>query len=86
MASLIGADGLRLLSAVYGKDAPPNLRLLPQVQVLRKVWVQQFHAPAEDGTIHWREVGDLPPAGQLIISPYDIEARTGKKREHRWIG
>jgi transposase len=86
MASLIGADGSRLLTAVYDAEAPANLRLLPQVQVLRKVWIQQFHAPTEDGTIRWREVGDLPPAGQLIISPYDIEARTGKKREHRWIG
>lgn len=86
MASLIGADGVRLLTAVYDEDAPPDLRQLPQVQILRKVWVQQFYAPSEDGTIHWREVGDLPPAGQLIISPYDVEARTGKKREHRWIG
>lgn len=86
MASLIGADGSRLLSAIYDEEAPPNLRQLPQLQILRRVWIQQFLAPAEDGTINWREVGDLPPARQLIISPYDVEARTGKKREHRWIG
>lgn len=89
MASIIGSDGVRLLTAVYGdygEEAPTTLQLLPQVQILRRVWLQQFHAPAEDGTVHWREVGDLPPAGSLIISSYDVEARTGKKREHRWIG
>ncbi len=86
MAKLIGADGSRLLTAVYAQGAPLELRSLPQVQVLRKVWVQQFHAPEEDRTVRWRQVDDLPPAGQLIVSPYDTQARTGNKREKRWVG
>lgn len=36
--------------------------------------------------VRWREVEDLPPAGQLIVSPYDTQARTGNKRDKRWVG
>ncbi len=86
MATLIGADGVRLLTAVYAQGAAPNLRWLAQVQVLRAVWLQQFHAPAEDGTVRWREVDDLPPASLLIVTPYDVEARSGNKDERRWVG
>jgi transposase len=86
MATAIGADGLRLLQAVDATDAPPALRFLPQVRVLRAVWLQQFHAPDENGIVRWREVADLPPAGLLIVSPYDVAARTGNKRGKRWVG
>ncbi len=87
MASLIGADGRRLLTAVYAEGASAGLRRLPQVQVLREVWLQQFYAPTQqDGTMRWREVDDLPPAGLLIVSPYDVQARAGRKREHSWVG
>lgn len=86
MATIIGANGMRLLSAIYAEGAPGGLRWLPQVQVLRAVWLQQFYAPTKDGSMSWREVEDLPPAGLLIVSPYDIEARTGNKREKRWVG
>jgi transposase len=86
MACMIGADGVRLLTAVYAEGTPSGLRVLPQVQVLRRVWLQQFHAPGADGTVSWREEGDLPPASLLIVSPYDVEARIGKKREQCWVG
>ncbi|MER6695148.1 hypothetical protein [Streptomyces minutiscleroticus] len=38
----VGADGMRLLTAVFSDRAPPRLRLLPQVEILRQVWVQQY--------------------------------------------
>lgn len=74
------------LKALDTPQAPSALRFLPQVRVLRAVWLQQFHAPDEAGIVRWREVGDLPPAGLLIVSPYDPQARTGNKREKRWVG
>jgi transposase len=49
----VGADGIRLLDAVYQPDTPPRLRDLPQVQVLRQVWIQQYWTDA-DGTLAWR--------------------------------
>ncbi len=38
----VGEDGMQLLRAVYEDGAPPRLRALPQVQVLRQVWIQQY--------------------------------------------
>jgi transposase len=49
----VGADGMRLLQALYRPDAPPGLRVLRQVQVLRQVWVQQYWTD-EQGRLRWR--------------------------------
>jgi transposase len=84
LAETIGADGQRLLQAVYGPAAPAWLREVPAVQTLRQVWVQQYHAAA--GPARWRGAPDLPPAQRLIQSPYDPEARFTTKRETRWTG
>lgn len=50
----VGEDGMRLLKAVYRDDAPPRLRALPQVQLLRRVWVQQYWYDGA-GQLRWRE-------------------------------
>jgi hypothetical protein len=34
----------------------------------------------------WRQNEDLPPSSQIHNSPYDPEARSGKKRESHWVG
>lgn len=86
LAATIGADGQALLTAIYGATAPPAVRALPAVQVLRAVWVQQFYAPDEHGTVCWREAADRPPNAQLIVSPYDPEARLSTKRDMDWVG
>jgi transposase len=52
--------------------------------VLRRIWVQNYFWV--EGHIHWRSQEDLPPAAKFIASPYDQEARYGKKRETRWTG
>ncbi|GHO90261.1 hypothetical protein KSF_003090 [Reticulibacter mediterranei] len=38
----IGQDGLRLLIEVWSESAPQLLKSLPEVEGLRKMWVQQF--------------------------------------------
>jgi transposase len=86
LAEGMGADGFQLLAAVYAPSAPPWLREVPAVQTLRQVWVQQFYAPLDEGTVRWRDADDLPPAPLLISSPYDPEARYGKKRDTEWTG
>jgi transposase len=50
------------------------------------VWLQQFYATPEGHPVRWRSAEDLPPAPLLISSPYDPEARYGKKRETEWTG
>ena len=83
-AEAIGADGFALLTAVYAPAAPPELRTLPAVELLRRVWIQQFAAPSEP--VRWRDNAELPPAAVLIQSPHDAEAHFGIKRETTWTG
>lgn len=94
LAERIGADGYRLLGAIYDDPAAPNwLRQLPAVEFLRQVWLQQFYA--ESGWVsYWRDVTpvgstgvkDLPAVGQALHSPYDPDCRFGNKRSVRWVG
>jgi transposase len=85
LAETAGADGLRLLTAVYAADAPGWLREVPAVQVLRRVWVQNF-VPTEQG-MRWRTEEDgLPPAALFIASPYESDAHYARKYTTSWVG
>jgi transposase len=86
LAEVIGTDGLTLLQAVWGEQAPAWLPEVPAVATLRRIWVQQYAAPDEAGRVRWRAVTDLPPGAHLIVSPYDPEARCGGKRDLAWMG
>ena len=59
-AVLGGADAMRLLVAIDGPSAPPTLRLLPAVEVLRRTWAQQYVTVAD--VPQPREPENLPPA------------------------
>jgi transposase len=98
-ANQVGADGWRIQEALKQAGTPAWMRDLPAVVTLRQVWVQQYHPqhptdpetpPAGErrkgqaGT--WRQKEELPPASQIQNSPYDPEARYGKKREIHWVG
>ena len=83
-AETIGADGSRLLTALYEPSAPAWLAELPAVETLRRVWVQQFFV--EEGHCRWRSNEQIPPPALIIASPYDLDARLGVKRNHGWIG
>jgi transposase len=86
LAEHIGHDGFHLLAAVDAPDTPSWLRELPAVAALRQIWRQQYYAPEDDGSIHWRPSKDLPPAARMINSPHDREARYTYKRNTTWIG
>jgi transposase len=86
LAERIGADGLRVLEAIYAAESPSWRRDLPAVVALRRVWVQQYHAPDARGVVRWRAKEDLPPAARMINSPHDPEARYTSKRSSSWIG
>jgi transposase len=86
LAEQIGTDGRQVLGAIYEPATPAWLREIPAIQTLRQVWLQQFYATPEGQPVRWRSAADLPPAPLLISSPYDPEARYGKKRETEWTG
>ena len=84
LAQQMGADGRKLLTAVFDALAPVWLREIPALQVLRQIWVQNSFV--EDEQLRWREGENLPPATLFINSPYDPEAHRGKKRTTLWTG
>ena len=87
-----GTDGYYLLEQVHGPGAPAWLRELPAIQALRRIWIRQFCREVTDGRqeVRRREKlpgGDgLPPGRDQLISPYDLDARYGIKRETGWGG
>src|SRR2546422_7780986 len=42
VAEIIGRDGSTLLTALFAPDAPPLLREIPAIEILRQIWVQNY--------------------------------------------
>src|SRR5262247_2239008 len=73
-----------LLQAIDAASEQPWLQEIPAVQILRRVWAEQY--VEVNGTLSWRESKDMPSPATLIASPYDPEARYSTKREVEWVG
>jgi len=84
LAEIMGADGYFLLEAIYAATPPTWLREMPQVRLLRQVWLQNYYQDEE--RVAWRPAGQSAPAGQMIASPYDPDTRYSAKRGETWIG
>ena len=86
LAWQIGLDGHYLLDQVWRLNEELEVRQLWSVEVLRRVWVQQYTFINEQ--LVWRnpDSSGLPPNSICIESPYDIEARNSSKRGMNWTG
>lgn len=84
LAQQMGADGIHLMAALARADAPAEARDLESVHVFRQVW-QQYYEVSE-GKAKWRAGPKTEEGEGVIRSPYDLEARTGRKREMTWLG
>jgi transposase len=84
LIEVIGTDGYKLYSAVYEAQDLPWLRSLPAVEILRQVWLQQYWI--DNDQVKRRGPDQMPPGGEWIRSPYDPEARYGRKRGWSWVG
>ncbi|WP_405987666.1 IS1182 family transposase [Streptomyces sp. NBC_00872] len=83
-ADQVGADGTRLLEAALSATAPTGLRGLEAVEILRRMWVQEFWL--SEGVIRLRDPKERPPGALRLVTPYDIQARVGVKRSTYWDG
>jgi transposase len=84
-AGLIGTDGHLLLDAVYAPETPTWRAHVPAVEILRRVWVQQFYRTESE--IRWRtEPEGIPSSTLMIGSPYDPQAHYAKKHTTSWVG
>jgi transposase len=84
LADTIGADGYLLLEAIAAASDLAWLRDLPAIELLRRMWVQQYWC--DEGQVKQRPVKEMPPASTWIRSPYDDEARYCNKRSTDWVG
>lgn len=83
-AEMVGADGQALLDALDADPASAWLGQVPAIQTLRRVWAQNYRWA--DGRCQWRSAAEIPPAGEFISSPYDINAHYSQKRSTSWVG
>ena len=88
LAVQVGADGYALMDAIYDHDEVRHLRHLPDLEVLRQIWLQQYYRCTEPGLeeVRWRETKEGAPSAIQIQSPYDLEARYCTKRGLEWVG
>jgi transposase len=84
LAQQIGADGWHLLQALEQPNAPAELKEEASVQLLQQVWQQYYDLSG--GKAKWRAGPQASEDEGIIRSPYDPEARTGKKRDQTWLG
>ncbi|MFI9583890.1 transposase [Streptomyces sp. NPDC052236] len=68
LAEAFGRDGRKVLAAAWATDAPPRLRALTQVEILRQVWVHHYYWDAR-GRLRWRDGRTLPPASLRFDPP-----------------
>lgn len=86
LAVAIGEDGFYLLQAIHAERGPQELKTAASVEVLQRIWIQQYYWC--EGKVSWRtkEKWGQPPAGKMIGSPDDLEARYCVKRSTEWTG
>lgn len=85
VAEVIGGDGAVLLEAIYRSESARWLLEVPAVEVLRRVWIQNY--VYMEGRLRFRTQEDgIPPASRFLSSPYDPDAHYAKKRTTCWLG
>ncbi|NEA67274.1 transposase [Streptomyces sp. SID12488] len=86
LAEATGRDGHKVLAAARAAAAPPRLRTLTQVEILRRVvWVHHYYGDAR-GRPRRRDGHTLPPASLRFDSPYDTDAHYCVKHDTAWSG
>jgi transposase len=88
-ARTVGEDGFALLALLERPEMPAELRRLPKVEVLRRVWERQF--VQEDGAapgsgVRRRHKEEPQPAAEPVESPYDPQARYRTRSGTSWVG
>ncbi len=89
LADQIGADGCKLMTAIDADPTAAWMNSLPEVEVLRLAWEQQYTATVT-GRLRLKTAEELGPAAERVHSPYDPEARYSTKdtgdTPTEWVG
>ena len=80
----VGADGMWLLGRLDAPHTSRSLGKLPEVEVLRQVWEQNYEISG--GQVRVLDPKERPEGALRIESPYEAEARYSLKRTMNWVG
>jgi transposase len=92
LALVFAQDGYRLCEAAWSPGAPPWIRSVEAVAVLRQVLIQTYyrHTDTRGRKVITKRDADnegVPPGRRRIASPYDTDARWAAKGEDLfWCG
>jgi transposase len=69
-------------------ERPMDLRDLPVLKALRRMWLQQYDRCMVPGleVLRWRTGDEYPPSALLIHAPDDLEARDSSQRDTHGVG
>ncbi len=79
----VGQDVGQLLASIDEASTPASVRDVAEVALLRQVFAQHYEDQGD--RIRWRD-GPAVSNQQRIVSPYDHEARSSRKRDLVWLG
>ena len=79
----VGSHGYALLKVIAESDSE-SIKNLPMVKLLEQMWEQQLEI--KEGKVCFLTPAKLAPVGERFDSPYDAEAKFGKKRSTNWQG
>ena len=80
----VGQDGAILLHALFEPGAPAWLAEVPAVEILRRVWVQNYQW--SEGKLSWRSTENIPPAALYISSPFESSRPLQQEAYHQLGG
>lgn len=87
LSATIGEDGYTVLASITQAAMQQEwawLKELPAVRILEQTWAQQYRQV--NGHAQRLTPKEMPPVSVWYRSPYDTEARYGRKRDFDWIG
>ncbi len=79
----VGQDVAQLLADLDQPQTPQTVRAVPAVALLRQLFAQHYEQQGQQ--VRWRD-GPAVSNEQRIVSPYDPEARSSRKRDTVWLG
>src|SRR6266566_4323137 len=79
----VGRDVDRLLVALEEPGTPKAVRDLPEIALLRQLFAQHYEKKGDQ--VQWRD-GPAVRNEDRVVSPYDPDARSSRKRDTTWLG
>ena len=79
----VGQDVAELLSSLDQPQTPQSVREVAEVALLRHIFAQHYEQQGQQ--IRWRD-GPAVSNEQRVVSPYDHQARSSRKRDRIWLG